>query len=157
MREIVSPLVGFRSPLSVTDYVAPAPATEWNMEDFEIATTGAGQAEILSDSVARAQRTDAGNRASLVLALDAGTYRIRGTTSAWTGFGNIQFRLGTGTHNITTNLTTVSGDNAFGPLKPNIDETFTFAAPANLILYVTTNNNAFTFTKGADPVVEKIS
>jgi hypothetical protein len=143
--------------LSVTDYVAPAPATEWTMEDFEVATTGTGQAEILSDSVARAQRTDASNRASLVLALDAGTYRIRGTTSAWTGFGNIQFRLGTGTHNITNPLTTVSGDNAFGPLKPNIDETFTFAAPANLILFISNNNNAFTFTKGADPVVEKIS
>ena len=140
--------------LAVTEYVAPSPKTEWDFLDFQEETTGTGQAEIVSASVGRAHRIDASNRAALSLPLLAGTYRLRGTLSQWTGFGSVQLRLAAGDFPNPANITPDSGAGLFSAAGA-VDTVFTLAADATFVLFINNSARAFTLTKGADPLLVK--
>ncbi len=139
--------------LSVTEYVPPSPRTDWDFSHFSPVALGTAQAEIVSATVGRAQRTDALNRAALSLPLLAGTYRLRGTNAAWGSFGNAQVRLGKGTIVSVSDVTLVGGQISFGAVT--IDQTFILEDDATFLLYVTGNNRSFEMTKGADPLLVK--
>ena len=143
--------------LEVTEYAPPPLQTEWDFGDFVADTVGTGQAEIVSDTVGRALRIDGANVGALVLQLPAGTFRVRCTLAEWSGNGAASLRFKTGTlEGSSPNIISDSGSvNYFA--AGAVDTTFTFAAPANLLLTPNTNGRSCELTKGADPVVEKIA
>jgi len=142
--------------LTVTEYTPPVPQTEWNFDDFTLEEFGTGSGEIVSESLARTQRTSNGNETRLTLALYAGTYRIRCTLAEWTGNGAAQLRLREPDGATQIDITIDSG--AINYFQAGaVDTTWTFAEASTLILRQTTNGRSAELTKGADPVVEKIS
>lgn len=146
--------MGFSKPRWLGGGAPPAPTT-WDFSGFSAETRGTGQAEIVSASVARANRVDGSNVGGLVISLAAGQYRLRGSVADWAGLGTTHMRLLTG--DFSTGATSQIAGTATFIAAGAVDQTFTFASPADLILAATSNGRSFTFTKGADPVLEKVA
>lgn len=128
----------------------------FDAQDFT-ATGTAGYSEVYSASAMGAARdgTTGANRGALELALEAGTYRLRGDLTTWAGIGNVtevDLRL---LNAALAALTMDSGANTYSAAGP-VDSTFTLTSAETLILRPNQTAKGFTFTaNGVDPILEK--
>lgn len=141
----------------VTEYAPPPPQTQWDFSSFTAQTIGSGaQAKILSPTLARATRIDGSNAGGLVLALPAGTYRLRADLTAFAGNGAAHLRLSSGSLSAPSNIAVQSGSGLYFADGP-VDATFTFASADNLVIRPGTNGRSLALTTGANALVEKIA
>lgn len=141
--------------ISVTAFVAPPPKTQWDFSDFTAQVSGTGMAQIVSSTLARANRINSTNAGVLALQLAAGTYRVRCALAEWTGNGAVQMRLRRGTLAAPTSITTTTGAATYFATG-TVDATFTLAAPDTLLLGPSTDARSCQLTVGTAPLVEKI-